>query len=49
MNPEATNCDLTGTIEPKCPVCGEGMSVNWLDGKPYDYCPEHGEPETTQA
>ena len=26
-----------------CPICGEAMSVNWRDGKPYDYCTEHGE------
>jgi hypothetical protein len=25
-------------------VCWEEMSVNWRDGQPYDYCPEHGEP-----
>jgi hypothetical protein len=30
-----------------CPVCWEEMSVNWRDGQPYDYCPEHGEPNAS--
>jgi hypothetical protein len=26
-----------------CRVCREEMSVNWREGEPYEYCPEHGE------
>ena len=29
--------------EPVCPVCGGPLSLNWRDGKPVNYCPDHGD------
>lgn len=39
--------DLFGTAYPRnlCPVCCVESSVNWREGKPYSYCPDHGELE----
>jgi hypothetical protein len=37
--------DIIGTAYPRnlCPVCCVESSINWRDGKPYYYCPDHGE------
>jgi hypothetical protein len=37
--------DMIGTAYPRnlCPVCCVESSINWRDGKPYYYCPDHGE------
>jgi hypothetical protein len=37
--------DMIGTAYPRnlCPVCCVESSINWRDGKPYYYCPNHGE------
>jgi len=37
--------DMIGTAYPRnlCPACCVESSINWRDGKPYYYCPDHGE------